>query len=191
MHYSAIGQKNKKLLLLSQQRLTVFGPPKTPRFLHQTRKFVQSIEGLVFMKRYKHNMKYILRMIGLEVSWTGQRSCLAVSKDHDRNLFRGRVFSNRNSWFKEPTLPDTVNNPCQSVKSVVKYLLLVPISVNSWFFQNFFSQNEPNCNESDVAASNCYGKVYNDFSRKIHQKNEPKRSQLNPIFPNIYVRGLY
>ena len=62
-----------------------------------------------------------------------------------------------------------------------KHHLLVPISVNSWFFQNFFSQNEPNPNESDSTATP-YGRGgYNGFSQKIHQKNEPKQSQFKPI----------
>ena len=67
LHYSATDQKNKIFLLLSQQRLTVFNHEKNPRFLHQTRKFVQSIEGPCFLKRYKHNMKCILKISTLVI----------------------------------------------------------------------------------------------------------------------------
>ena len=46
-------------------------------------------------------------------------------------------------------------------------------------------ENEPNCNDPDVAASNCYRNAYNDFYHKIRQKNEPKRTQLKPIKANF------
>ena len=119
------------------------------------------------------------------ISGCGEHRSLVVSKVHDRNLFRGRVFSCRNSWFKEPTLPDTNNLICSSCSSCASWLnqkhhLLVPISVNSWFFQNFFSQNEPNSNESDSTA-NPYGRgCYNGFFQKNKKEtnpNEPNQSQ--------------
>ena len=57
LHYLAIDQKNKFFLLLTTQRLTVFNPKKNPRFLHQTRRFVQRVGGLCFLKETKMNTK--------------------------------------------------------------------------------------------------------------------------------------
>ena len=45
LHYLAIGQKNKKILLLSYKGLSDFDSSIFPDFSHQTRRFVQSMEG--------------------------------------------------------------------------------------------------------------------------------------------------
>ncbi len=61
LHYPATDQKNNFFLLLSQQRLTGFNPQKNHRFLHQTRRFVQSIEGLCFLKENNMNTKLTIK----------------------------------------------------------------------------------------------------------------------------------
>ena len=57
LHYLAMGQKNKNLLLLITSLLINFWPKKNCRFLHQTRKFVQRVEGQVFLVGFESIIK--------------------------------------------------------------------------------------------------------------------------------------
>ena len=63
MHYLATDQKNKIFLLLSQQQLTVFNPQKNHRFSTQTRRFVQRVGGLCFLKQIKMNTKLLKNQV--------------------------------------------------------------------------------------------------------------------------------
>ena len=49
LHYLAIGQKNKKIYSLIRQRLSKNATSIFPDFSHQTRRFVQSMEGQLFL----------------------------------------------------------------------------------------------------------------------------------------------
>ena len=143
-------------------------------------------------------MKYTLKIRYLEASGCGERTRNKQLKYGYRvtvieDIRYGRCPHRTNRMSRAPKLPKThqiIFSSCVSCASWLnqKHHLLVPISVNSWFFQNFFSQNEPNPNESDVTA-NPYGRGgYNGFSQKIHQKNEPKQTQLNPILVRSFFR---
>ena len=61
------------------------------------------------------------------------------------------------------------------------HLLLVSIRVHSWFQQIKKMENEPNFNESGLAATNANRNTYNGFCPKKPKRNEPKRTQSKPI----------
>jgi hypothetical protein len=50
LHYPAIGQKNKIFLFHIRQALSDFYQQKNHEFSHETRKFVQRVEGQLFLK---------------------------------------------------------------------------------------------------------------------------------------------
>jgi hypothetical protein len=83
LHYLAITPKNIKFLLLTQQQLTVFNPQKNPPFLHQTRKFVQSIEGVCFLKENNMNTKLQDKV---KIVCNDQASCRIIALGRRRTL---------------------------------------------------------------------------------------------------------
>ena len=64
-----------------------------------------------------------------------------------------------------------------------------PLRDKTVISQKFFSQNEPNSNESGLTATT-FGRVtYNDFLSKNPKGNEPKRTQLKPILAPCAAGG--
>ncbi len=153
-------------------------------------------------------MKYILKLSHLEVSGCCEHRSLAVRKGRDRNLFRGRVFSNRNSWFKEPTQPasnlisvalaalcDRAESPPKEdgkVFNIRAYsCALVVQTDNTRQFpgksnaKNLISRNEPNFSKTTPTLTHEITRNYNRSHRNHHPENEPKANPIRTQFePN-------
>ena len=131
---------------------------------------------------------------------------LAVRKDHDRSLLRDRVFSNRNSRFKETTQPDS---KLISVALVVLFFLggkvfniraywcsLVVLKAVSPRFlsetqtKNKNTKSKANFTDQEITASTCKRETYPNLHPKTNRKSKPnpnpKQSQSKPNFKSIY-----
>ena len=135
------------------------------------------------------------------VSGCGEQSSLAVRKGRDRSLLRSRVFSYRNSRFKEPAQPDTNNLICSSCSSCASWFKKTHFSSSRWpkvvkiraysclfvvpvvKLKNKNMKNKANFNSINFTATSCSTATYNDLSPKTQNGTNPNEANLKPI-PN-------